>query len=82
MNFLISSSVVFVGRFPIKSFTLDVLSGELKVSETDSKAQSESVSQLVLSYKRQVIIVISIRNISHNNYRYNIFYYIVQQARL
>ena len=67
MNFLISSSVVFVGRFPIKSFAFDVLSGELKVSETDSKAQSESVSQLVLSYKRQVI-VISIRNISHNNY--------------
>ena len=71
MNFLISFSVVFVGRFPIKSSTLDVLSGEFKVSVTDSKAQSESVSQLELSYKRQVI-VISIRNVSHNNYWYTV----------
>ena len=44
-----SSSLVFIGRFPMKSFTLSGEQGH-KVSDTDSIAQPESVSQKALTY--------------------------------
>jgi hypothetical protein len=57
MCFLMSSLLVFTGRFPMKSFTFDVSCGEQghKYSDTDSEAQSESVSQREFSYTRQVL---------------------------
>ena len=62
-----SSAFVFMGRFPKKSFTFDVSCGEQghEVSEADSEAQSESVSQRELSYTKEVMIDDNIYDVYH-----------------